>query len=74
VPLPALASREVSLRGSNTGNTAQIRELVELVRAGRLELPAVQVRPLDQAENALRDLEAGRVIGRVVLDMAGAAG
>jgi len=33
-------------------------------------LPAVQVRPLAQAEEALRDLEAGRVIGRVVLDTA----
>jgi D-arabinose 1-dehydrogenase-like Zn-dependent alcohol dehydrogenase len=27
------------------------------------------VRPLAQAENALHDLEAGRVIGRVVLAM-----
>jgi propanol-preferring alcohol dehydrogenase len=52
------------------GNTAQIRELVALVRAGKLKLPAVQVRPLAQAEAALRDLEAGKVIGRVVLDTA----
>ena len=44
------------------------RELVQLVRDGKLELPAVQVRPLAQAEEALRDLEAGRIIGRVVLD------
>jgi D-arabinose 1-dehydrogenase-like Zn-dependent alcohol dehydrogenase len=70
VPLPALASREVSLRGSNTGNTAQIRELVQLVRDGKLKLPAVQVRPLAEAEAALRDLEAGKIIGRVVLDTA----
>jgi alcohol dehydrogenase, propanol-preferring len=45
VPLPALASREVSLRGSKTGTTAQIRELVQRVREGRLRLPAVQMRP-----------------------------
>ncbi len=70
VPLPALAMREVSLRGSAVGNTAQIRELVQLVRDGKLKLPAVQVRPLAQAEAALRDLEAGRIIGRVVLDTA----
>jgi D-arabinose 1-dehydrogenase-like Zn-dependent alcohol dehydrogenase len=73
VPLPALAMREVSLRGSAVGNTAQIRELVQLVRTGRLKLPAVQVRPLADAEAALRDLEAGRVIGRVVLDTADVA-
>jgi alcohol dehydrogenase, propanol-preferring len=70
LPLPALASREISIRGSVVGNTAQIRELVQLVRDGRLRLPAVQVRPLAQAEAALRDLEAGKVIGRVVLDTA----
>ncbi len=46
VPLPALAMREVSIRGSAVGNTAQIRELVQLVRDGKLKLPAVQVRPL----------------------------
>jgi len=70
VPLPALAMREVSLRGSAVGNTVQIRELVQMVRDGKLKLPAVQVRPLADAEVALRDLEAGRIIGRVVLDTA----
>ena len=70
VPLPALAMREVSLRGSAVGNTAQIRELVQLVRDGKLKLPAVQVRPLAEAEAALRDLEAGKVVGRIVLDTA----
>jgi alcohol dehydrogenase, propanol-preferring len=75
VPLPALAMREVSLRGSAVGNTAQIRELVQLVRDGKLKLPAVQVRPLAEAEAeaALRDLEAGKIVGRVVLDTEAAA-
>jgi D-arabinose 1-dehydrogenase-like Zn-dependent alcohol dehydrogenase len=73
MPLPALAMREISIRGSAVGNTAQIRELVALVRAGKLKLPAVHVRPLAEAEAALRDLEAGKVIGRVVLDTADAA-
>ena len=68
LPLPALAMREIAVRGSAVGTTAQIRELVQLVRDGKLKLPAVQVRPLAQAEDALRDLEAGRIIGRVVLD------
>jgi hypothetical protein len=73
VPLPALAMREVSLRGSAVGNTAQIRELVQLVRDGRFKLPAVQVRPLADAEAALRELEAGRILGRVVLNTSEAA-
>lgn len=70
LPLPALAMREVSLCGSAVGNTAQIRELVQLVRDGKLKLPAVQVRPLAQAEESLRDLEAGKIIGRIVLNTA----
>ena len=68
VPLVALAMREISLMGSAVGSTAQIRELVALVQSGKLKLPAVQVRPLAQAEQSLQDLEAGRVTGRIVLD------
>ena len=67
-PLPVLAMREISILGSAVGSSTQMHELVELVRSGRLVLPAVQVRPLDQAEQSLRDLEAGRVTGRIVLD------
>ena len=68
VPLVALAMREISLMGSAVGSTAQIRELVALVQSGKLKLPAVQVRPMAQAEQSLQDLEAGRVTGRIVLD------
>lgn len=73
IPLVVLASREISFMGSNTGTSAQMRELVNLVREGRLQLPAVTVRPLAQAEQSLQDLEAGRITGRVVLDALAAA-
>lgn len=69
IPLVALAMREIALLGSAVGNTAQMRELVKLVRDGKLALPDVQVRPLSQAEQSLQDLQAGRVVGRVVLDI-----
>ncbi len=68
IPLVALAMREISLMGSAVGNTAQMRELVALVKSGKLTLPVVHVRPLAQAEQSLQDLQAGRVTGRVVLD------
>jgi D-arabinose 1-dehydrogenase-like Zn-dependent alcohol dehydrogenase len=68
LPLVALAMREIAVMGSAVGSTAQMRALVELVRSGRLTLPAVQVRPLEQAEQSLQDLEAGHVTGRIVLD------
>ena len=69
--LVALALREIALMGTAVGSTAQIRELVELVRSGKLTLPSVLVRPLTQAEQSLRDLDAGRVSGRIVLDTLG---
>ena len=68
IPIVALATREISFLGSVAGTTAQIRELVAMVRSGKLTLPEVQMRPLSQAEQSLRDLEAGRVTGRIVLD------
>ena len=68
IPLVVLASREISYLGSNTGTSAQLRDLVALVRTGKLKLPTVTVRPLAQAERSLQDLEAGRVTGRIVLD------
>ena len=68
LPLPALAMREVALRGSVVGNTEHLRELVQLVRSSRLRLPAVQLRPLAEAEASLRDLAEGRIVGRVVLE------
>ncbi len=68
IPLVALAMREVALMGSAVGSTAQIRELVALVQSGKVKLPQVQVRPMAEAEQSLRDLEAGRVAGRIVLD------
>ena len=68
ISLVALATRAVSFIGSVAGTTAQIRELVGMVACGQLQLPAVVVRPLAQAEQSLRDLEAGQVTGRIVLD------
>ncbi len=74
IPLVALAMREIAFMGSAVGSTAQIREVVALVQSGKLTLPAVQVRPLAEAEQSLRDLEAGRITGRVVLDAQTEAG
>lgn len=50
---------------------ADAREFLELAVRLRLE-STVEVRPLAEANAALRDLSAGRVVGTVVLDCAGA--
>ncbi len=67
VSLPLLPLRALKIEGCYVGSLGELRDLVDLVqRAGLPPLPTC-CRPLAQAESALADLEAGRVIGRIVL-------
>lgn len=67
IPIPLLPLRSLRISGSYVGGLQDLRELVAL--AQRMSLPAVplQLRPLAQANEALADLAAGRVVGRTVL-------
>lgn len=67
VPLPLLALRAHTLRGSYVGTLAEMRELVSLAREGRLAPIPLDIRPLEAANAAHEDLQAGRVVGRIVL-------
>ena len=49
------------------GNLAELLELVALVRIHGLPALPLDRRPLSAANQALDDLRAGQVIGRVVL-------
>jgi propanol-preferring alcohol dehydrogenase len=62
-----LALKAVTLQGSYVGSLGELRELLAL--ANELRLPALPLveRPLAQADEALNDLGAGRVRGRIVL-------
>lgn len=67
LPVPSLPMRAITLQGSYIGTPAELRELVALVREkGVPDLP-IDKRPLCEADNALNDLRAGQVVGRVVL-------
>jgi propanol-preferring alcohol dehydrogenase len=68
VPLPVMAMRELSLRGSYVGSPKDLRALVALAQQGRLAPTPVRTVPLDQVNEAIEDLRAGRVTGRVVLE------
>jgi len=65
--LPIFALRAITVTGSAVGSFTEMQELVRLARSGALpELP-MRERALGEADQALDELEAGRVIGRVVL-------
>lgn len=72
MPLPFLPTRSISVIGSYVGRLDELRDLVAFVRETRLPGVPVELRPLSEANEALADLEAGRVTGRLVLQ--GAAG
>ncbi|MPZ58593.1 MAG: alcohol dehydrogenase catalytic domain-containing protein [Rhizobiales bacterium] len=67
IPTPFLPLRALTLRGSYTGSLGELKELVALVGNSPLPYVPMRVRPLDEANSALADLKAGRVIGRQVL-------
>ena len=67
-PMPPIAQRAIGIVGSYVGNLAELKAVVALAKKGKLKPLPIETRPADEANRALEDLNAGRVIGRVVLD------
>src|SRR5271167_4170074 len=61
------AIKAMTIEGRLTGTLAEARELLDLARSGKISQLATHERPLSEAQAALDDLRAGRVIGRTVL-------
>jgi len=59
--------RAMTIEGVLTGTLAEAQELMALARTGRAPAVPIAERPLGEAQAALDDLRAGRVVGRVVL-------
>ena len=67
LPLPIMAMRELTVRGSYVGNPKELRELVALAQGGKVAPTPVSTVPMPQANAALMRLRDGKVTGRVVL-------
>lgn len=65
--VPLFPLKGVSVVGSYVGSPKEMAELMDLVGGGAVKPLPVATRPLDQAGRTLEDLEAGRIVGRVVL-------
>ena len=70
-PLPPFAQRAISLSGSYVGNLQELKEVVSLAKKKKLKSAPIETRTAERASEALEDLKAGRVVGRVVLDFEG---
>ena len=62
-----IAIKAMTIEGTLTGTLAEARELLELARSGKISPIPTHDRPLNEAQAALDELRAGRVVGRTVL-------
>lgn len=67
MPIPMFPMRAISLGGSYVGSLSETKEMLELVKAGKVAPIPIEERPLEQAGKTLDDLRQGNVLGRVVL-------
>jgi alcohol dehydrogenase len=59
--------KAMTIEGTLTGTLAQAREVIALARSGKLAAIPIRERPMRDAQAAIDDLRAGKVVGRVVL-------
>jgi alcohol dehydrogenase/propanol-preferring alcohol dehydrogenase len=65
--LPLIPIKAVTIQGSYVGNLRETRELLDLVRTGKVAPIPVTPVPLNKANDALLQLQQGAVVGRTVL-------
>ncbi|HUN51080.1 MAG TPA: alcohol dehydrogenase [Candidatus Sulfotelmatobacter sp.] len=70
IPLPLFPQRILTVRGSYVGDLQDIKELMALVKAGKVPPIPITVRPLAEINQILAELRAGKVLGRVVVQPA----
>ncbi|MFM0394993.1 alcohol dehydrogenase [Paraburkholderia phytofirmans] len=72
IPIPPIAQRSLSIVGSFVGSIADLEATVELAKAGKLARLPIQTCDAREINTALSALDAGRVIGRTVIDFTNA--
>lgn len=65
--LPLIPIKALTIQGSYVGNLNETRELLDLVRTGKIAPIPVTPMPLAKANDALNALKQGKLVGRAVL-------
>jgi alcohol dehydrogenase, propanol-preferring len=65
--LPLIPIKAVTIQGSYVGNLRETQELLDLVRARKVPPIPLTPLPLAKANDALVDLQKGKLVGRAVL-------
>ncbi len=64
----AIVNGEITIRGSNVGTRADLQEAVDFAVRGSVKAKIRTIR-LDEINNVFDDMRAGKIVGRVVIDM-----
>jgi D-arabinose 1-dehydrogenase-like Zn-dependent alcohol dehydrogenase len=67
MPLPMFPLRVISIGGSYVGTLEETKEMMALVKAGKVDPIPYTKRPLSEANASLNDLTHGKVTGRIIL-------
>ncbi len=73
IATPELVLGEVEVAGSRYVSRDELGRAIELVRSGRVRTVVDSIRPLEQVNEAFDDLMTGKIVGRVVLQVADGA-
>lgn len=65
--IPPIVLRAITIRGSYVGNLKELKELIALVRSGKVKPMPVETVSLNGVNEALDRLRAGKVQGRLVI-------
>ena len=66
VSLALLSPRNLTIRGSHVGTLDELKALLRFAEEGRLPPTPLTIRPMNEINEILDDLDARRLIGRVV--------
>jgi D-arabinose 1-dehydrogenase-like Zn-dependent alcohol dehydrogenase len=58
--------RALTVQGSHLGSVAELKSVIALARAGRLQPLPIETRRLSEVSRTLDELKAGAIVGRVV--------
>jgi len=61
--------RAITIQGSHVGSVDELKAVVTLAREGKIKPIPIQTRPLSDVSLTLDELKAGKVAGRVVVQV-----
>ena len=69
LPMPPITQRAVGIVGSYVGNLQELKEVVALAKKKKLKPTPIETRAAREVNRTLDELKAGKILGRVVLDL-----